>query len=427
MKLDTGTQIILHKNAGLIDLYPLFEKFLWKGSYKTVFLSLKISQTLTPAGLSTSEDIEESKKEIFFRKHAQIAPLLTPLYLEWEAETQYNLVHGWAARGTLQDVILKPMSLAEKDEIACQLLEKMSVFHQFAIHKDLNINNIIVDHTAAGIQVHINDVGGSALKTNAEDMKEVAVNSYNLAPELLRECAKTQGYFWDSLFEADFSASQWELSERFQVAIMISQIYLGTHPYSLLQNKASIEEKYPLRDLAFRDLRTLYASCYKLDEFLSSIELEELKKCYVIAYDRMHSKELSKFSALIQTTAAELLGTSIDSEERQKEHEELALHHFNTLSLRQNLEPYLEDLKETTNLLYRAAYKRMDFTCRTEVYSDLAKIIAEASRPLIELVPDLPARTEGRIVALLPLLDLDPSKRPPLQTILSSFKASIGR
>lgn len=59
-------------------------------------------------------------------------------------------------------------------------------------------------------------------------------------------------------------------------------------------------------------------------------------------------------------------------------------------------------------------------------YGDLARLISDQSVPIGERIPDLKHVAGGRMEVILPLLDLDPLRRPSLMEIKEALQAKIG-
>jgi hypothetical protein len=420
LKTSYDSQVVVHNEAGKCSLYPIFERFRWKGSFKIVFLVLKVSDVFSPCGISVSNDKKEASRELAFRRHADIAPLLTPLTVGWEAGVQTIMIHGWASKGTLHDALKTAYTLKEKDSLVLQLLDKMHIFHQHALHKDLSTTNLLVNSTSSGLTLYVNDVGTSVMKSETDDLKIVTTNSTNLAPELIARCAPTHGLFWDHVFPCEITADEWELSERFTIGHIILQIYLGESPYKSLQKDQEIHARHPLTKLPFNVIYADYRMRYQLEGYLSSVDADEIISAYQLAFIEYYNFNLKPRAAPF--SESEEGGAKASNKHTEEMKEALFIQHFSDPDLRHQLDPYLGASAAQVVHLWKKAYSRMQKAFNFDYYGDLARIILTTG-PLTTAFPDIESLMGGRIKAVLPLLDLDPSKRPALANIAAALRA----
>jgi hypothetical protein len=418
------TQYILHRSKSDVRIFALFDEKHWKGSYKIVLPVILVSPTPVLLGVSVSSDLAEAKQELFFRKHPEISKTLTSLHLYWESPDQANFIHGWANKGTLKDALKTPFSIEERDSLVIQFLEKMAIFHDHALHGDINSMNALVNRTSSGLTLYINDVGSSSLKNNPTGSKTIATNCYNLSPEIIKVCQPSHGYHWNYIFETELSFEQRMLGERFTCGRIALEIYLGKDPFRALQNEDVIRTMFPLIDTSFMVLRTQYAQCYQLDCYLNSTEKPRLRLFYKEAFDRYMSTPItSVYNALsdfiISATYTPALDTLSGISHKFSDY-------FENPDLRAKLEAYLsaENSLEVEDI-YRSAYRRMQETFISTAYGDLAKVIALSDQRLEQMRPSLGLLDGGRLETLLPLIDLDPAKRPDLRTIVAALKEKI--
>ena len=403
----SGRQLILRKTGGVMSIYPVLSEFNWKGTYKTVVLALKINSTITPVGISITADKIEAKTEIAFRQHPELSKVLPPLEFFWDCTDQLNLSHGWASMGTFAEVCKKVIPIEVKDLLAIQLLKKMELFHQYACHKDLNPRNVVVDFSNDTWTLWINDVGLSCLKDDAAQITLVATNSYNLAPEILKEVIPLRGHFWSAAFDHPITALQWEYNERFMVGQMLCELYLGERLFPLLPGYAEIlseiQKKYQITAMAFESL-TLTQK-YKLDQYFSAERFKQIKEVYRISYKNICKK--------IEYTE--------DDEENFSEI-------FEDPNRRIILEAgiSLED-KAQIYKLYALAHNKMKMEYVKEEYAALAHVISTIDKPICELIPKLKTETSGRLKIFSLLLDLEPSKRPSFTQILTIIEKQLSK
>lgn len=399
-----GLDLIISKHPEF-NIYAFFLDHTWKGSYKTVFLGVKITDELHPVGLSES-DIStsscEAKKEILFRQHPDISKVLTPLYFVWEEPQKHYMIHSWSGLGSLHDFLNseKPQPLADLDQIALQMLTSLDTLHKSgAVHKDLSSQNFLVDSQGGKVTIFINDVGSSCLRHEKHELYRVTTCSTNLAPELLNKCIPRAGHHWDTIFEMPLNFNDWVYNERFQIAILILSVYLGKNPYlTISTHKELYERLLNIQATPSEDL-SLDPNCHSLDKYLNLGEKNQLIAFYMTAY--------LAYNKAIKGGGEVSFSTLFCSESRV------------------NLNPYLGNKKPLVNNLYTQAYRKMQNLFKNQFYKSLALFIASNKKPIVELLPKMDKKMEARINALSPLLDLDRAKRPDLITIRAALQVAI--
>lgn len=390
-----------------LTIYAFFLDRSWEGSYKRVFLGVKITDKLEPVGLSESDisaSVCEVEKEIFFRRHPHISKVLTPLFFDWkEKETQkHYMIHSWCGLGSLRAFLKseKSQSLPILDQLALQMLTSLDTFHKYgAVHKDLSSTNFIVDAQGDKIAIFINDVGSSCLQNNTKELRMITTSSNHLAPELLNKCIPIGGFHWDTVFEVPLNFKDWVYNERFQIAILILNLYLRTNPYLTISPLEKLHEQLlELYAHQQTDL-TLNPICHSLDEYLNPVQKNQLIGLYENAY---HG-----YNKAIKGGGEVSFSTLFYSKSRV------------------DLSPYLEDCKSLATLLYTQAYHKMCAAFENHFYSSVARFIVSNTTPIVKLLPKMDKKMEARIKALSPLLDLDRAKRPDLITIRAALQVAI--
>lgn len=416
---DTVQFIATKTPEASLDIYALFIKNCWKGSYKLVIQGLKITDQLLPIGASISDISEtdsEAKKEIAFRRHPHIGRVLTPLLFNWSAREQDNMIHSWACFGTLHEFLRKnpALGLASLDIISLQMLESLEIFHSHhAVHKDLTSDNFVLDGAEGTLKVFINDVGSSCFSEDEEELHTVATHGYNMAPELLQKCITLKGNFWHSIFKVPVSFEEWVASERFQIACLITKVYLGKTPFEFACKRDEIWDLFPAMRVQFTDY-TSQASCYRLDQYL---EIED-RALLTRAYDKAFS--------LYYPTLPGKEGLDPDHLEGEQQFEYLSafVEIFNS-EFRVTLKAFLGKDEAAVKALYKKAEKIMAARFQEAFYGALNLFIASSKTPPQELIPASHAKIKARLDALTPLFNLDPSKRPNLSTIRAALQVAI--
>jgi hypothetical protein len=418
------------------DLFIIFRGLSFHGSYKQVYLGAKIAESITPIAFSQSTSFKEGIKEIAFRQNAVLSKVLSPLYHQWTniAQTSVSMITAWATEGTLQDCILKRPTLEKKDFLALKLLECMSKFHQSAVHKDLHWSNILVNREGGEITLLLNDVGLSATADEKKLLNVIGTSSVNLSPELIRRFAPLHGYFWQEAFYDEMSFDDWISSERYQVGNLLSLIYLGKTPHSLLVDLTRINDTYPKEKKNFDLLRKDFLDCYSLAEsFLDDDERWDLEAEYKEAF-QLYYDELPYFQGCVYKTSGHesALDLSRNYITYLEEEIEAAVYDgffeemYADWDRRLILESYLkEKVKESTDRFYLKAFERMKVSYIEDLKAALAETIALVTEPLEEALPHFAALEEGRMEAILPLFDQNPAKRPDFETIRQALLKKI--
>lgn len=413
-------QFVVSKNpATALDIYVLFLNRSWNGSYKIVMQGLKITDQLLPIGVSISDVSEtdiEAKKEVALRQHPHISRVMTPLYLHWKADGQDNMIHSWACFGSLGDFLKKPAakSLLILDTIALQMIESVDTFHtNNVVHKDLSAENFVFDVTDTHARLFINDVGSSATADNKEDLSLVATHGYNLAPELAQKCIEAKGNFWNEIFELPLTFQDWQLSERFQLGILIARTYLGKTPFELACSRDEIWDRHPGMKATFTNY-IADANANLLEGYLDDTDRGTLIKLYDKAFARyfitLPGNSTIKISSLEGEALSDYLSTFVSI--------------FDTEN-RPILAPFLNEDEAVVRTLYKKAFKQMTALFHHEYYGTLNYFIATNKTPIRDFMGAQPPKIQARIDAISPLFDLDKSKRPDLKVILAALQTAI--
>jgi hypothetical protein len=418
------------------DFFVIFRGLSFNGSYKQVYLGAKIAESITPIAFSHSTSFQEGIKEIAFRQNTVLSKVLLPLHHQWTniAQTSVSMITTWATEGTLQDCILRNPTLEKKDFLALKLLECMSKFHHKAVHKDLHWSNVLVNREGGEISLFLNDVGLSAKADEKEVLNIVGTSSIYLAPELIRRFAPLHGYFWQDAFYDEMSFDDWIKSERYQVGNLLSLIYLGKTPHTFLVDLARINDTYPKERKNFDVLRKDFLDCYSLAEsFLDDDERWDLEAEYKEAF-QLYYDELPYFQGCVYKTSGHetTLDLSRDYMTYLEEEVEAAVYDgffdemYADWDRRLILESYLkEKVKENTDQFYLKAFNRMKASYSEDLKAALAETIALVTEPLAEALPRYATLEDGRMEAILPLFDQDPTKRPDFETIRQALLKKI--
>lgn len=458
-----------------IHLYFILKEHQFKGAFKTVMPILEVTDTLKPVGISISnfchtiDELKEKKeilqeeiiaikqqfalgkktawnarekiklatdaiysidntiditeqqialaqKEISFRKHPHISHVLTKLFCYWELPNHISMIHSWACFGTLDHFFnQKPeLPLAAIDDIILQMLYGLNTLHtNQVVHKDLDMNNFVIDKIGDHYTVYINDVGSSCFKTEKLELEIVSTNGYNLAPELLIKCISREGLLWAHSFILALTFEDWLLSERFQIASLITRVLLGKTPFEFHLNKEEIQKSFP--GILVNDKDPLSdPSCYLLDRYLETADSTQLSNLYYEAYR-------SYFLAIPKNIATDF--SSFTDKEYQN-YIDSFWKLFDSPS-RIDLNPYLYANKEEIQKIYQTAKQSLNLQYSNAFYKELNRLIASNTTPIKDLIPSCDPKIQARLEAIYPLFDLDPSKRPPLKTIYDALKDAI--
>lgn len=428
-------RLILLKNEADYELCALYQSQKWHGSFKTCFLAAHFFETLEPRCLIVTSDILDSQTELKFKTHDIIKEISTPLYKTWVAADNSHLLVGWASNGTLAETLNHPLSLEIKDQLAMQLLSKMDILHQFAVHKDLNTANILINYPDdTHVELLVNDFGASCFKEEIELSKHITTNSYNLAPEILAKVTPHRGFFWESAIESDLTVEDWMLSERFITGLIILEIYTGKHIYKLIQDRSSIKQdlahKYPLCEKQYDQLRLTTQLASYLETFFDEDDHSHHKIYYFEAFREFFNAK----STLLQEAYLEITLSKerVDISTPAKKHP-LMMDAFNLVyscpARRSFLGPFFKIHAEPLDDLYRNAFRKMKKEHMHEFYGDLAKVMLTEKRSIEELtgifIPEIEEPIRKRLSLIYPLLDLDPTKRPLLKEVLNNLSHII--
>lgn len=442
VKLNPKFVAIFTSRHEINALYVIFKKHKWSGSFKNVYFGIRLKDSLMPVGLSSTDEEIEFNKEVALRRHPELSHLLTTMHLEWSEGQYFNMIHSWASRGTLDDALCYDLPIQQKDIFALQLLSKMHIFHQYAVHKDLKTTNLLIDRVGESLNLIINDVGSSCFRDDEKSLKEVTTNAVFLAPELIRRCAGVSGYFWDDLFELDISFDDWIMSERYQVGLIIAEIYLGESIHKMIHDARAVKAKFPLRNLPFEAMTKDTKLLYRLDTYLQAEHKDKLQEIFAEALAKKQAQIQSKASAgggletednqscynladflMMALLKAEskpksLVPDAAEGLEEPKDDNSFKQQLFETTTLRDDLHEFLDESAFSKLYdVYSELYGIMQRKLSIALYEDMAKMIAHLSSRVDSYLGPIPRKERKRLEAIFPLLDLDPSKRPDLNKV----------
>lgn len=400
-KIDDEITVLIQNDAHKVILYSLFNKYCWKGGYKKVFLTAKIDHQISPIGISVTDDKKDFQKELLFRTKPELKPLMTTSHFKYRQGRNFYLGHGWACSGSLSSVNLDDISTDYRDSIALQLLQKMSVFHQYAVHKDLHTGNLLLDYDGASLQLFINDFGSSEMKEHPENMGSVITRSHNLAPEILKKVGPERSFQWSEPFSSDLSFEDWELCERFAIGQIILHLYLGYNPVFKTIDLSHLKSHYPLLNKSWKTLskniNDHFENLFHLDSHLEPDDIHELSELYLKSFQVHQITQKPSFDEFVKDI-----------------HNKKTL--FSLLS---------DEDKETVLTIYKDAHERMIDDYIIKSFALKAKAVCELSVPIDSLIKDMTLKIKKRIDAVITLCDLDPSKRPHLADIIIRLENAI--
>jgi len=404
---------------------------------KVIKLALFISKFVRIKYVSIFQEPWGIKHEILLRNYPETASCLPKLNLDWfNVKTKhYFVLHEPHFGDYLGSALEKFHSLPDfgfesirdenlklQDEISLKILFKMFQFHQKAVHKNLNVDQLIVEKKVDNIEVYLSHLERACLKQEPleEGFKIGDIQLVNLAPELANIAV-------DTLEEPAFSFKEWEQSERFQVGRMLFHLYFGTDVFALTQDRASILAKYPDCFMNFHEYTCDLKALLPLDDFMSKTAYNNMKSEFLkifpaycrrlnLCLDDFAPKPQSKESMTLRVkSSAEAVALFKDAFERC----------FN--SPNQRREMFEKDLCETSRqkvlAYYETVYKQRKEARDKELEEDLEDIVLNFNKD--KDLSEIEALSSSRFQAFLPLLEKDPAKRPDLMTIYHRLKSAI--
>lgn len=401
-KIDEDITLFIHSTQSRVILYSLFNKFCWKGGYKQVYLASKFDHEITPIGISVTDDKKDFQKELIFRTKAELKSVMTPSYFKFNQGRYFYLGHGWGCVGTLGSVISAELEDRHRDSLALQLLEKVALFHKYAIHKDLHPGNLLVDFDGSRVILYINDFGTSEMKLDPKNTSEVITRSHNLSPEILQKIGPAHAFNWSKPFDSDLNIDDWEKSERFAVGMIITQLFLGYNPVFKLCDLKDLKEEFPLLLQSWKSISNIKlkgpAQLFLLDTYLDQENQKDLSEIYTRAFESLSITEKPSFDEFmtIQDSKSQL---------------------FNCFST-EDTKTFLE--------IYKEAHEKMlqDYADRS--FAKKAQTMAELKTPVWDLLPkDLDKSVQERLDSIKELLDLDPKNRPELSVVYDKLHGVI--
>lgn len=414
------SQVIATKSDGYLKLCWILKDFTWRGAYKSVMLGACISDAVHPCGISSSEDEVESMKEISLRKDPKLKRLFTSLHTYWSSVRQYNFIHGWASLGSLDSVNFGELSLAEKDDLALQLIEKMYLLHQEGVHKDLNTYNILVNRQDSRLELYINDLGSFARFDQENELKLVKTNSVHLSPELLKKALAYRGLYWADIFSVpSLTKEDWIQSEKFQIGCILYDIYQGHHPFFSSLDYSAIEAIFPLASMSFQDILKDPLLSYGLLDYADDVGAKlEHKLHYRIAFDTL--TENATMSDLSHTLLYP--GYTLDPAPcQQTPFAGMTFLDFESTYVdpakRIKLEPFLGSSLDKIKNIYKYCYKKMLAQKTKAMLIQKASCIVSLDQETVDGLSSSHIKIQKRLSVIKKLLEIDPTKRPDLDEL----------
>lgn len=405
-----GLNLILFNNSGQFNLYAIFDQHAWRGSFKAVYLGVKLAQDLSPIGFSVTKIYKNSHLESIFRDLAIFDGLITKKELAWRDHLNDYLIHSWSSLGTLEECLKLKLTLESKDSIALTLLRKVAEFHKYAVHKDLHTGNILIDQTKNHTQMYLNDLNSSVLKSTSQGIDWMTTNAINLSPELIfRALVFKNKLTWSEEFQLNLTHNDWELAERYQVGKIIAQMYLGVDPFEIAFDRSHVLAKYPLHKFSFQEIDAVPGLNYELDPYLEPQQLDQIQdifnQAFSIYYERILCFDLENL---------ETFNTLSDE-------------YFRDKGKRYALEPYLSQADiNVIDIHYNDAFKKMHQMLASELLTERLKFSIIFKHNIFEKVPEpLKAGLHSRLACISSLLDENPQSRPQLDIVANLLQQSI--
>lgn len=424
--------LIYFKDSKNCTLYAVYHQACWRGGYKKVHLAAKITSVIEPYGVAFCDDRNDFYNELRFRQIASLSPLFTQFDCYTRHKRDYIVPHTWANLGSLSSVIKTGVDPFYQHQLAKQLLQKMHLFHIEALHMDLHSQNLLVNYDGSfKIDLFINDVGGSVLKTDANAGKAVATQAAYLAPELLKRIQPHKGHYWNDVFDMDFTIQDRELSERFQVGLILYELYFGEKLYNKLITREQIRLSVPLYGLKFAQA-VQSPHLFDLDRYLDDDQIADLETLFRDSFDKYYATltyepGMPFYPATLKKAPVEGLDDSEESEERRNElYDSIFEAHYKdpekrfTMLRVANNDHVLDIFK-----IYNEAFREFKNEESTIQYKFYGKVMSELSRPIQELVPGILEEHGGIMEVFMPLLSLNPLERPTLDVILANLEAKL--
>lgn len=179
------------------------------------------------------------------KKHQGIVTILDV----FETKDQLIIVEEYVPNGNLQSFLYKnSISSYDKDEMIRQIGESINFLHSYGIvHRDLKLENILVDLTTTPIQTKIIDFGLSKIVAFNETMNEQCGTLLYLPPEIVQNEKYTQKIdIWD-----------------FGI-IAFSIFNFGTHPFFFESEIEILLEKITSHQFNFEQIDPKYSNILSL-------------------------------------------------------------------------------------------------------------------------------------------------------------------
>lgn len=427
--------LIYFKDSKSCKLYAVFNKVCWRGGYKKVHLAAKITSVIEPYGVAFCDDRKDFYNELRFRQLASLSSLFTHFDCYTRHKSDYIAPHTWANLGSLGSVLKARIDPFYKHQLAKQLLQKMHKFHSEALHMDLHAQNLLVNYDGGfKLDLFINDVGGSVLKTEADAGKAVATQAAHLAPELLQRILPHKGHYWNDVFNMDFTIQDRELSERFQVGLILYEIYFGEKLYNKLISSEQIRHSIPLYGLKFAQA-IQSPHLFDLDRHLDRDQIADLETLFRDSFDNYYATlayepGMPFYPTTLKNAPVEGLDDSDESEESEERRAEIYdgifEAHFKDPEKRFTMLRLLSDHLITDILkIYKEAFVEFKEEESSIQYRFYGKVMSELSRPIQELVPGILDEHDEIMSVFIPLLSLNPLERPTLDVILANLETRL--
>lgn len=432
-KIDADISVMLHKRNDLCMIYAIFLKNVTRGGYKRVHLAAKITNVIEPFGVTFCEDRKDFEIELSFRQNPRFKPLLTDFEAYERIGREFVVAHTWANCGSLYEILKNPQDVFYKHQFAKQLLEKLHTFHtNGALHLDLHSQNLLVNYDGGfKVDLYINDVGSSILKSKPLAARRVATQSSYLAPEILHKLAPSHGYYWDEVLDFDLTIEERELSERFQIGLILYEIYFGKPLYKNFVTDAEIKTTFPLYLMSSAKA---FSSplIFSLDKYVEDVDFEDIESHFRDAFDRYYKtltyhEGMPFYPATGEEAPVEGLDPSFSKQEQlAARYDAIFDEHFKDIEKRFLMIKHLDaDGLENFIRIYKLARRDHESDISRFRYEKYARSIAGITKPISELIPGILDDHDEIMKVFMPLLSLNPQERPTLDVVLAALNAKL--
>ena len=136
--------------------------------------------------IETMKMIRNEQDISFFLKMTKHQGIVT-IYDIYETKNTVYIIEEYIKNGNLKDYLVRnELSIEEREAIVLQIAHSISFLHtNFIVHRDLKMENILVDASSSSIQTKIIDFGLSKVFTINENMGEKYGTLLYLPPEIV--------------------------------------------------------------------------------------------------------------------------------------------------------------------------------------------------------------------------------------------------